>query len=1144
MATITTATGKVIDIDTGEVVGQQEALVPQSKQEIPSTAMDIARQGSYGFNAALFSLPDAGVRAIGRALGLEDKEVVTLTKLFNKGDRGPQNSEERYARAIGNAIGANAPITGVLGYMAKSQKLAKPLMADAGVLKRVAKDTLDFIRKNPKAAFAADIGAGAAFGAAEQYTKEEEMGELAQTLIPLGASIAGPAALGTLGTVASKLPLPGVLAAKYGRSLVNPDAATEKLTQVGREITGEYPSLMRPIVSPLVQRAERKAGEALGQGEIQIALQESEQLIQELGAQGIRLNTAERTMLPYFVKEQGAAVRTMDPGALKAELERRAENMNQFEGLMARLAPKADMSAEQALNIIRGDAEGLQQRILQQIGDEKGLEAGRLADRYTPANQDILGKEIRETILGGGESAFWNLRNVENRMGLRMQFTQDGVPLPTRDANGVSLYRATDIERPINDIIGKYNILTGPIKSYAPGLVKVLGRYKSAQGAKGTNAFEDSLTRELTDVLVQRDRPTSGPGASAGYFREDELAAGTARADLDFRAQQEAIASSLAKQIISPADLTGTAKRPGLADLKLPEDKKFELIAKSYGLNPDQVKGAVARAKSAAEKTGKVDINFPEAVELLQRTTEYRNNALRRFNETQMEGKGRIAAQKELDKANAVHKDISEMLFKAVPKLGKEYSTFRQAYQDIYEGAYERYLPLLMAEKRGTGEFLTSNEKILSKAFESAENMRDIKILLGGAPKGDELMTQATMDWLQKQKILNNEGIIDPKKLQSVLAQKKNIVQALPAPLRQALNDELVTGKAFAARMAQLEARKESVIDAELGRLLGQISREGAEPGPLLERALRNPADMKSLVNAVKDKPELMSALRRGVYNMAAEQFGDKSISTFLDNANKRSLSFLFEPKDLTNLQRLGDLEKRIRVSEGIVDIPKPFETTDEALQRIAGVSIRNLTTMYRGLTGVGGVKPSPMDAGVYLGMRLIGRQEYGIMDRVMQKAISDPDFAAALVANKETGSLAKQLEKLNRRAMLTGVYIPEVIYKAPQRAAVIQGSEALQEPVPQEEVQMVPPPPPAAAPATPAAPQAPRAAQMMEQFNKTQPSAPPTRGMQVIPAAPERNKLPPQAPKSSNAAQMYQALFPNDNLGNLIQQKQAVPGQ
>jgi hypothetical protein len=241
------------------------------------------------------------------------------------------------------------------------------------------------------------------------------------------------------------------------------------------------------------------------------------------------------------------------------------------------------------------------------------------------------------------------------------------------------------------------------------------------------------------------------------------------------------------------------------------------------------------------------------------------------------------------------------------------------------------------------------------------------------------------------------------------------------------------------------------VIDAELDRLLARISREGAEPGPILERALQNPADMKSLVNAVQGKPELLEALRRGVYQMAGEQFGEKSITAFLDTANKRSLSFLFTPEQLTNLRKLGELEKRIRVSEGITDTPKPFETTDEALQRISGVSIRNISTLYRGMTGAGGYKASPMDAGIYLGMRLIGRQEYGIMDRVMQRAITDPDFAKALVDNSQQQSMQQQMAKLQKKLYREGVYIPEVVFKAPQRATMIGLSEELQEPVPQE---------------------------------------------------------------------------------------------
>ena len=1124
MAKYVTDDGQIFDTEVGDIVGRTEAPVPASKLELPVSAMDVARQGSYAFNAALFALPDAAVRRIGKGLGMEEGEVQTLTKIFNKGDRGAKNATERYARAIGGAIGANVPITGVLGFVAKGNALRAPLMADAGVMKRVAKDTLDFIRKNPKAAFAADIGAGVAFGAAEQYAKENELGPVAEAVLPLAASVAGPAAVSTLGAAASKLPLPSVLAFKYGKQLVNPTAAEEKLTQVGKEIAGEYNIFMRPAARMLVGRAEKKAGQALGHGETQIALQEAEQLIADLGAKGIKLNTAERTMLPYFIKEQGAAVRGLAPEQLRAELQRRADNMNNFGVVMEKLSPKSNLSAEDALTTIRTDAEGLQQKIMQQIGDEKGLEAERLAERFTPMNRDVLGNEIRETILGAGEQAFFNLRNVQERMGLRMAFTKDGVPLPTRDAAGVSLFQSTNIEKPVNDILQKYNVLTGPIREYAPGLVKVLGRYKQRQKAKGESAYDEALQADLTSMFTSRKRP--GTSQTADFLDPQEVARSSASADRDFMAQQQFNARSLVNEISE------------MKKLGINIDTQMDSIASRYGITGADLRNTIKGAEATAAKAGQVDINFPEAVELLQATTSYRNNAVRGYTDAQLAGKDSLAARKNLDKANALHTDISDMLFKAVPKLGNEYKTFRQAYDDIYGGTYDRYLPLVLGAKRPTGEFLTPNEAVIAQAFKSGENMRDLSILVRGTPQGDELLTKATMDWLSSKNILDKDGIINPTKLNAVLTANKNIVEALPQSLQTALKDELTTGQAFAARMGQLERRKEAVIDAELDRLLARISREGAEPGPILERALQNPADMKSLVNAVQSKPELLEALRRGVYQMAGEQFGEKSIATFLDNANKRSLSFLFTPEQLTNLRKLGELEKRIRVSEGITDTPKPFETTDEALQRISGVSVRNISTLYRGMTGAGGYKASPMDAGIYLGMRLIGRQEYGIMDRVMQRAITDPDFAKALVDNAQQQSMQKEMAKLQKKLYREGVYIPEVVFKAPQRATMIGLSEELQEPVPQEPL-MAP-----VAPPTPAAPAQPTAKEMMQKMNKQQPPAPPTRGgQQIIPAAPERNKLPPQstAPKG-NAAQMYQALFPNDTLGNIIQQQKQMP--
>ena len=1135
MATITTATGKVIDIDTGEVVGQQEALVPQEKLELPVNAMDVARQGSFALNAAMFSIPDAGVKAIGRALGMDDKEVVTLTKFFNRGDTGPQNAEERYARAIGEAIGANLPLTGVLGYVAKTKALTAPMLADAGVVKRLAKDTLDFIRKNPKTAIAVDVMGSAAFGAARQGVEENmEPGlakDVAREVLPLGASVLGPAGLIAAGSVASKLPLPSMVVGKYAKELISPSDA--KLTQVGKEIVQEYPWFMRPVVKPLVGRAESQAAKGLSRGEVQEMLAQSEKLIADLDAQGIVLNTAERTLLPNFLRQQGNLIKSMSAEELRGELKRRADNMVEFDGIISRLAPKSAVELEDALSSVKLDSDNLQQAILDSMASRQGVERERLAQMFTPLDQNRLGSEIRETILKNGESTFFNLRNVAEKMGLRNNFTlDDGVPLPTRDNNGVSQFESVNIEKPVNQIISKYNVLTGPIREYAPGLARVLGNYARSQKGKGATAYQEALTKELSDIFTARNRPGAG-GATPDFLAADEVAKGAAQADRAFLQQQEFNARSLVSALLEPS--AGTGSRPGLADLKLPAGKQQELLAKSFGLEPEDLTAAMARAKESASKVGQVDINFPEAIRLLQVSTESRNNAIRNLNDAQMAGRSREVAQVQFDKINALHKDIESMLTSAIPKMGSQYKNFKSAYNDVYGEAYERYLPLLLGSKRPTGEFITSNEAVLKRVFETGENAKDISFLLGGSDEGKALLTSAASDWLRTKPIFDKEGFVDPKKLQKVLDNNKNIVDQLPPAVKAGFYDELDSGKAFAARMAQLERRRELVADEELTRLLAKSTREGADPADLINRALRDPADMTKLVNALgRKEPQRLEALRRAVFKEATEgQPNEISITAFLNNANPRSLKVLFSEEQLANLRQLGELEKHIKASPGVVDTPSPFETTNDGLRRILGTSLEGMTGLYKSIAEN---RVGPAWATIYLGTRLVGRQEYGLLDRVMQKAVTDPAFAQALVKSVDERKLFNEMKGLNKKLMSSGVYLPEVLFKGPMREANVLAVESMQEPTPtsQEPTNMAPAPQVA-----PPAPQG-NAAQMMQQFKKTQPPAPPTRG-NIIPAPPARNQLPAQ-PQTSNAAQMYQALFPNDTLGNIIQQQKQMP--
>jgi hypothetical protein len=1051
--------------------------------------------------------------------------------MFNRGDTGAKNVEERYARAIGEGIGANLPVTGVLGYMATSQKLAAPLMANAGVMKRVAKETLDFIRANPKAAVLADITSGGAFGATKQLTKEEDMGPVASELLPLAASVIAPIGGAAVGAVASKV-APSALAAKYLKQVVSPDQS--KLSEIGKEISGEYNILTRPIASLLVPRAERAVGKALSKGEVQESLKRAETLISDLGASGIQLNTAERTQLPQFLVEEGNLIKGMTPEQLQKELARRASNADEFNNIIEGFSPKSSMTLEDALGKVRSDSESLQTSLLDNIASEKGLASEGLATRYAPGNKDALGNEIRNTILSSGEKSFFNLRNVADRMGLRNAFTKDGVPLPTREADGVSRYPSFDIGKPVTDIISKYRIFTGPVREQAPELVNILGRYKGMQGKKGETAFRDNLVKNVTDLMVERQRPGStGATPMEGFLSPEASAMSTAQNDLAFRQQQEANAKMLVDSLLVPE--AGTKTRVGLANL--PKDLQVKLMAGSYGLKPGELTTALESAKTAASKTGKVDINFPESVELLQASTEARNRAVQNFTDAQFLGTGRQAAQKELDKATAMHKDIEDMVFKAVPEMSNQYKDFQEVYKNIYGDAYERYLPILVGAKRPTGEFLTANEAIVGQAFKSAENMRDMKLLLGETQQGKDLLARTTMDWIRGKNILDADGLINPAKMKAVLDSNKAVVEALPQSVQQGLRDDLAAGKALTARLGQLETRKQAAVDNELNKLIAKSTREGADPNELITRVLRDPADMSVLVKSMGSSPERLEALRRAVYKSAADPQGKVSITQFLDNANPKSLAGLFSPEQLTNLRKIGQLEGYIKSSPNIANIPSPFESTNEQAQRLLGTSIPGLTgigkSIMEGRTGVAW-------STAYLLTRFVGRQEYSILDRVMQRAVEDADFAKALVQQAKDKSPENLAKRLQNQFSKTGVYIPEVIYKAPQRAFMADTAENLQQqpeqPAPQQVVQppvQVPPPKPPlpAAPPTRAAPAPGGAKQQMQNFNQRYP-APPTKGVGNIGPA-----FPTAPPKpSGNAAMMYQSLFPRDTIGQAIQ--------
>jgi len=168
----------MVDLSTGEVVGRAEGASTERQArapggpEIPSNAFDKLNQLTWGVQTAMFSLPDAAQRAIGKQLGMGEDEVFQFSRLFNKSlpeklggrtERAPQNIEERFARALGEGAGGGLPFTGYIAAVAASRPLISAAGPAKGILKGIADDAIKFAQKNPTAAVALDVAFGAGY---------------------------------------------------------------------------------------------------------------------------------------------------------------------------------------------------------------------------------------------------------------------------------------------------------------------------------------------------------------------------------------------------------------------------------------------------------------------------------------------------------------------------------------------------------------------------------------------------------------------------------------------------------------------------------------------------------------------------------------------------------------------------------------------------------------------------------------------------------------------------------------------------------------------------------------------------------------------------------------------------------------------
>jgi hypothetical protein len=1070
---------------------------------------------SWGFNSALFALPDFAYKKFAEANGLKGDQITQLSQIFNRGEVAPKNSVERYSRAIGEGAGMTLPFTGVLAGVAVSRPISTGLLLAPetgikGIFKGLAKDTLDYIAANPTKAIATDLAFGAAYEGMKQAVEEQVSDsnpnkEMYKEVLPAAAFI-GPAAwymVSPTRNAASwvKNKLSGVSISKAEGAAGLGEAKQEAMDTLP---SGYKLPIINIYTKNMMGRAEQKLEAVFGPiAESPVAQQALKQLEEAFKNPSVAdaflvngsptLNFAEQTMDPALLKESVEVIGRMGPTEISPFKQHTADNQARLEKVINSFAPEARQPISEAFKAAQADRQQLFEGLLNQKKDLTQAEVDAISQRLGPQDMNRVNDELRGVIAAGMEMDYGMRKTILGRMGLNVGYSPEGVALATRE-NGASLFPAQNMEDAAISLIAKYKIDRPSLAQNVPEPIRLLDRF-----VKNQKLAREKLEEEALDSVTKQYMYEKYPGLQDA---PEDVKNEVFKAINNVLNPPKKEAKQLGFESFKKIDAQGNVTVP----IQLATGRK------DITFNPVQLK---ADAALIAKENTKIDINLPEALDYLASAQKFRNNSLFQYNDALRGGRMRYAdADRYIKTGDAVYNDIEKLILDHVPKINRNYDGIKSLLQD-YRAGYEQTLPLLVTQKiRGGEKYLLPNEKLMSRAFESAENLKQLQLTLNNAPELDGFLKSGTVDWLRSKGVVNENGLIDPKKIRSVLDKNLNIVNALPANIQAGLKNEVKLAEDYVVRLGQIDSRRVLMEDKELNSLLVTASRTDADPTPILETALGDPAVMRTLVNEFGKDPEKLAALRRSVYDLATNGAVQKggSLQGFLAK-NEKSLKVLFaDSEHLNNMKILADLQRRVNALADVTGQMPLFEDTDQKLQRLFGFGIKFATTTLRE-AAVGRI--SPEGGALTLMLRLAGSVEKDLYKRLFTKALEDPKFAQSIThinTPKQASAVAQGLESI-------GIDISKVYQMpraaAPHPAALTARQMLLSESQPQPDQRPQP---------------------TSQQMLRALPPAPQTRGLPVNGMAIPEAK--PPAPTELKSA--YAAMFPDDPISALIQQKMA----
>jgi len=364
-----------------------------------------------------------------------------------------------------------------------------------------------------------------------------------------------------------------------------------------------------------------------------------------------------------------------------------------------------------------------------------------------------------------------------------------------------------------------------------------------------------------------------------------------------------------------------------------------------------------------------------------------------------------LVAAGQVDKARKVN-IVKDMLKQKVDKyngpefgqLGEQFRTFNQDYTQ-YSKTFKQGAGGTVGAYGKKG-FKTDAEDLVDKAFlrtgDKAKGLEDFFAVYGRDERAAKLLHDGVTDSYSRAAVDAN-GDFNPKGAAVWMKAHARAMEELPE-LRAKLQATTDTAGALVDRKRELKVMQ-SKYDR---RTVMAAAARAQDPNKLVEAGLTDPRIFKALLTSAMT-PESRASLARGIVDMTAAKYGDKSFEFLKDNEKTlKPVMDALGPKHWDNLMTIAEAEQIAGRSKAptYVELSK----AEDPIERLTGTTGKGWFSRIRGLNTPMGVSKgyAALDLGGKLALKLRTEE----MARIREEALLNPEMSQVLadVARKAEG--------------------------------------------------------------------------------------------------------------------------------------------